>query len=492
MVKESIKVVSFVEMHSFYGFPRYSGEILNIISMTLINELLEKAENAVIGKDKLLMGTNYSSHPSTYFSNTFGRAVIFINGIQDKPVPIQICIGSAAGWQDNRICVHEGKQNSSRCYWVLFDFTPEPFTTITNIITSQMDQSSERATNLIAAIKPYIHYVVLPVGLYAANRFFRFLIPGPQHRSKLDLRDRAVLITGASSGLGRELAICFYRRGAKVILTARSIDKLKELCEELKSLQDVINNNEPVYKYLDITDPNGVVELVSFAINQRIDVLINNAGLSMRGSCKDTPVDVHRQVMEVNYFGHVAITKALLDYIPEDGAIVYISSVQGRIAVPYRSSYSASKHAAQAFFDCLRTEERFKTQILVVSATYLNTGFGRRALTTEGKPMDKDDLNQANGLTPSYAAECIINALINRNTELILAPLSHRFAIFLRYIKINQSKLRRDIERLRKDITRVTSNRSSVAEGEVNDFLRNNAYLLGSYGAGFLLGYTFA
>ncbi|EJW77672.1 hypothetical protein WUBG_11415, partial [Wuchereria bancrofti] len=134
-----------------------------------------------------------------------------------------------------------------------------------------------------------------------------------------------------------------------------------------------------------------------------------------------------------NYFGHVAITKALLDYIPEDGAIVYISSVQGRIAVPYRSSYSSSKHAAEAFFDCLRTEERFKTQILVVSATYLNTGFGRRALTTEGKPMDMDDLNQANGLTPSYAAECIINALINRNTELILAPLSHRFAIFLRW-----------------------------------------------------------
>uniref|UniRef100_A0AAF5PLQ9 Oxidoreductase n=1 Tax=Wuchereria bancrofti TaxID=6293 RepID=A0AAF5PLQ9_WUCBA len=465
--------------------------------MTIIDELLEKAENAVNGKDKFLMRANYSSHPSNYFSNTFGRAVIFINSIQDKPIPIQICIGSTAGWITGYVFTKGSK------------IVAELFTTITNIITSQMDQSCERATNLITAIKPYIHYVVLPVGLYAANRFFRFLIPGPHHRSKLDLRDRAVLITGASSGLGRELAICFYRRGAKVILTARSIDKLKELCEELKSLPGVINSNEPVYKYLDITDPNGVVELVSFAINQRIDVLINNAGLSMRGSCKDTPMDVHRQVMEVNYFGHVAITKALLDYIPEDGAIVYISSVQGRIAVPYRSSYSSSKHAAEAFFDCLRTEERFKTQILVVSATYLNTGFGRRALTTEGKPMDMDDLNQANGLTPSYAAECIINALINRNTELILAPLSHRFAIFLLktslirsgkfqfcnsrgYIKINQSKLRRDIEQLRKNITRVTSNRSSVAGDEVNDFLRNNAYLLGGYGAGFLLGYTFA
>ncbi|EJD74932.1 hypothetical protein LOAG_17827 [Loa loa] len=306
----------------------------------------------------------------------------------------------------------------------------ETFTTIT---TSQMDQTYERAANVIAAIKPYIHYVILPVGLYAANRFLCSLIPGPQHRPKLDLRDRVVLITGASSGLGRELAICFYRRGAKVILAARSIDKLKELCEELKSMSDIINRNEPVYKYLDISDPNSVMELISCAISQRIDVLVNNAGLSMRGSCKDTPMDVHRQIMEVNYFGHVAITKALLDYIPEDGAIVYISSIQGRIAVPYRSSYSASKHAAQAFFDCLRTEERFKTQILVVNATYMNTGFGRHALTTEGKPMNKDDPNQAKGLMPSYAAECITNALVNRNTELILAPLSHRFAIFLRW-----------------------------------------------------------
>ncbi|CAG9538062.1 unnamed protein product [Cercopithifilaria johnstoni] len=409
--------------------------IPDVCNMTLIDELLEKAENAVSCKDKFSVHTIYParSHSSGHLSNTFDRAITFINHIQNKPVPIQICIGSVAGWQGDRIYLHKGKQNSSRCYWVLFDFTPETYIIVTTIIASQMDQSCERAANVLATIKPYIHYIVLPVGLYAASRFLRSLIPGPQHHSKLDLRDRSVLITGASSGLGRELAICFYRKGAQVILTARSINKLKELCEELKSLPDVINRNEPIYKYLDVSDPNGVVELVSLAINQRIDVLVNNAGLSMRGSCKDTPMDVHRQVMEVNYFGHVAITKALLDYIPEDGAIVYISSVQGRITTPYRSSYSASKHAAQAFFDCLRTEERFKTQILVVNASYMNTGFGRHALTIEGKPIDKDDPNQAKGLKPSYAAECIINALVNRNTELILAPLSHRFAIFLRW-----------------------------------------------------------
>ncbi|VDN03592.1 unnamed protein product [Thelazia callipaeda] len=340
----------------------------------------------------------------------------------------------------------------------------------------------EQAANIIAASKPYFCYLSLLIGFYAAKCFLCSLVPGPQHRSKLNLRNRTVLITGASSGLGRELAFCFYRRGAKLILTARSIDKLKGLCQELKSLPGVDNGNEPVYKYLDVSEPNGVVELVSVANNNKIDVLVNNAGLSMRGSCRNTTMNVHRQVMEVNYFGHVAVTSALLDYIPEDGAIVYISSLQGRIAVPFRSSYSASKHAAQAFFDCLRTEERFNTQILVVSAAYINTGFGHNALKTDGTPMNIDDSNQLKGFHPNYAAECIVNALVNRKTELLCDSRG--------YIKFNRPRLQRDFERIRKGLERVTGDRN-VPKAKVNDFFRRSSYLLGSYVAGCLLGYTF-
>lgn len=164
----------------------------------------------------------------------------------------------------------------------------------------RMNQNWEYAADVIAATKPYLRYILWPLGLYTANRFVCSLVPGPQHRSKLDLRDRTVLITGASSGLGRELAVCFYRKGAKVILTARSIDKLKDICEELKS-SNVSNANEPVYKYLDVNDPNGFEELISLAPNHKIDVLVNNAGLSMRGSCRDTPMNVYRQVL-VNRF----------------------------------------------------------------------------------------------------------------------------------------------------------------------------------------------
>uniref|UniRef100_A0A914ZKG6 Dehydrogenase/reductase SDR family member 7B n=1 Tax=Parascaris univalens TaxID=6257 RepID=A0A914ZKG6_PARUN len=300
-----------------------------------------------------------------------------------------------------------------------------------------METVWERAAEMLVYVRPYLRYLLVPAGVYAMSRLLPVFIPGPQHQSKLVVRDRTVLITGASSGLGRELAIKFYRQGAKLILTARSIDKLKDLCEQLKGMRDVENKNEPVYKYLDICDPNGFGEIVALSPSRHIDILVNNAGVSMRGSCKDTPMKVHKQLMEVNYFGHVAVTKALLDYIPDDGAILVTSSLQGRIAVPYRSAYSASKHAAQAFFDCLRCENRPKLQILVVSAGYMNTGFGRHALNTQGEPINKDDENQAKGMNPTVAAEKIYTALVNRQTELVLAPFHHRFAIFIRWFSPN-------------------------------------------------------
>lgn len=154
----------------------------------------------------------------------------------------------------------------------------------------------ERAAEMLVYVRPYLRYLLVPAGVYAVSRLLPVFVPGPQHQSKLVVRDRTVLITGASSGLGRELAIKFYREGAKLILTARSIDKLKDLCEQLKGMRDVENKNEPVYKYLDICDPNGFDEIVALSPSRRIDVLVNNAGLSMRGSCKDTPIKVHKQV----------------------------------------------------------------------------------------------------------------------------------------------------------------------------------------------------
>lgn len=219
------------------------------------------------------------------------------------------------------------------------------------------------------------------------------------------------------------------------------------------------NQHEPSYRYLDLSElgdeataKQQIDDLKTLAIDGKtIDVLVNNAGMSMRGGCIETPMRIQRQLMDVNFFGHVLITKLLYNSIPDDGAIVVISSLQGKVALPYRSAYSASKHALQvcnflpcvtrckfvhelqAFFDSLRSEDRLKLQILVVSAGYINTGFGSRAVDTEGRQMGREDDNQKNGMSQENAALTIVNALIRRETELLMAPLKHRLGLTLRY-----------------------------------------------------------
>ncbi|KAI3408542.1 hypothetical protein GPALN_010155 [Globodera pallida] len=243
---------------------------------------------------------------------------------------------------------------------------------------------SEQLVAFGQKIFPFLPYAFAPFGVvYGVYKLLNYLIRAPH--KKLELRNKTVLIVGASSGLGRALAFQFYSKGAKLILAARSIDKLEALCDELTQFGEancIRNGHMPVYRYLDLSELNGddgmaqIRQLCTFAIDGKtIDVLVNNAGLSSRGSCAETSMTVYRRLMEVNFFGYVAITRALLDCIPDDGAILNINSIQGRVALPYRSPYSSSKHAIQAFFDSLRGEERPQLQILTVNAGYINVEF---------------------------------------------------------------------------------------------------------------------
>ena len=297
-------------------------------------------------------------------------------------------------------------------------------------------------------LAPWLPWALAPLGLYGAYRLASWLVPGPQHQPRLQLQDRSVLIVGASSGLGRQMAFEFYAKGAKLILAARSLDKLEQLCRELEEwgrARGLQNAHKPAYRYLDVAELNGgddgraqIRELASYALDGRtIDVLVCCAGLSSRGSALQTPLAVQRRLMEVNFFGFVAICRALLDCIPDDGAIVHINSIQGRVALPYRSPYSCSKHAIQAFFDSLRGEERANLQILVVNAGYINTGFGSRALDPQGKPMGFEDVNQQRGLSVEYAARRVVAALELRQTELLLAPVHIRLVVMLRWLAPN-------------------------------------------------------
>ncbi|CAB3400635.1 unnamed protein product [Caenorhabditis bovis] len=276
-------------------------------------------------------------------------------------------------------------------------------------------------------LKDYLPLIAIPITIYGAYKLFNRLIPGSHNLPKMEFKDKVVVITGASSGIGKALAYELFARGAKLILLARSVEKLSLISEELRLLYPN-NKNYPAFHYFDINDPeNGPWDQIP-----KIDILINNAGLSMRGSVADTPIEVHRQVMNVNFFGHVAVTRLLLPKISPDGCIVATSSVQGKVALPYRSSYSASKHALQAFFDSLRCEHK-NLHVLVVSAGYINTGFGSRALDADGKPVGVEDQNQKQGYSPQYAAVQILNAIRDRKSDFIMAATDARFAILMKH-----------------------------------------------------------
>ncbi|XP_051905095.1 dehydrogenase/reductase SDR family member 7B isoform X2 [Hippocampus zosterae] len=216
-------------------------------------------------------------------------------------------------------------------------------------------------------------------------------------RAKAALQDAVVVITGASSGLGKECARVFYGAGARLVLCGRDAGRLQQVVEELiTSTRDKRQQTHvPSTVIFDLSDTH-LMDRVAEDILKcygRVDVLINNAGISYRGHILDTQLSVQRDVMETNYFGPVALTQALLPSMVRQhtGHIVVISSVQGKIAIPYRSAYAASKHATQAYFDCLRAEvERYGLFVTVISPGYIRTNLSANAVTGDGSKYGAD------------------------------------------------------------------------------------------------------
>lgn len=252
---------------------------------------------------------------------------------------------------------------------------------------------------------------------------------------RMSVHGKVVLITGASSGLGKACAQTFYDAGCKVILSGLSLQELKEFQRELIGSKQETGAVGVIE--LDLSDLNSIKTKASEAVTifGGIDILINNAGVSYRGCIEDTDLDVDQKLMTVNYLGQVALTKAVLPYMLEKGAghIVAVSSVQGRFSIPYRSAYSASKHAVQAFFDCLRAELSDRNiKVCVVSPGYIRTSLSQNALCGDGSTYGVLDSTTASGLPPEQVAGMILKAVQRNKSELIPAPLLHRLAICLR------------------------------------------------------------
>lgn len=257
-------------------------------------------------------------------------------------------------------------------------------------------------------------------------------------RMKAYLRNAVVVITGATSGLGRECARVFYAAGAKLVLCGRNQEALEELTKELSASQATkVQTHKPYTVTFDLTDPGAIVTATAEILQcfGHVDVLINNAGISYRGTIVDTTTDVDKKVMETNYFGPIALTKALLPSMIKrrQGHVVAISSIQGKISIPFRSAYAASKHATQAFFDCLRAEmEQYEIEVTVISPGYIHTNLSLNAVTADGSTYGVMDKSTAQGRSPAEVARDVLAAVGKKKKDVILGDLLPSLAIYLR------------------------------------------------------------
>lgn len=229
-------------------------------------------------------------------------------------------------------------------------------------------------------------------------------------------QDKVIWITGASSGIGAALTQEYARKDYKLIISARSEDKLLEIKKTCHQPENIT-----ILK-LDLAQPDTFEVLVQKAwnLNGKIDLLINNAGISQRDLAVNTKLEVDRKLMEINYIGTVALTKALLPYLMErkQGHIATVSSLVGKFGSPYRSSYAASKHALHGFFDSLRAELiDYNIDISLICPGYIATDISINALQGDGSKLGTMDEATAKGLKPETCARRIVKGLEKREEE---------------------------------------------------------------------------
>lgn len=274
-----------------------------------------------------------------------------------------------------------------------------------------------------------------------------FFLRRTSRKSPHYLQGKVVVVTGASSGLGAACAKLFHSIGCKVVLCGRNQETLQQVADSLIA-SDVADEYCPLHRYapkivlMDLADLASIpvaADAAAAAFGGAVDVLVNNAGVSYRGEIATTELSVDERLLTVNYLGQVALTKALLPRLLEDkedgdrSHIVAVSSVQGKMSIPFRSAYSASKHALQSFFDCLRAETAgTRLSVHVISPGYIATNLSVNAVTGAGGTYGVVDETTAKGLAPEVVAERLVEMIFKEEAEVVLADTHVKLAIALR------------------------------------------------------------
>ncbi len=251
---------------------------------------------------------------------------------------------------------------------------------------------------------------------------------------KKSFKDQVVWITGASSGIGEALAYALSGQGARLILSSRreaELERVKNNCSYPGQVRIL-----PI----DLLDAASLEAKVpaAIALFGQIDIMVHNGGATQRSLVIETNIDVHRQVMELNYFSYIILTKALLPHFISRrcGHFVVTSSVMGKIGTPMRAAYAAAKHALHGYFDCLRAEvSNDGIKVTILTPGYISTPIFQSAFTGDGQKFGGPSEEIDNGLPAEKAAEQIIKAIkkgayesyVGRFTEERLALFVNRF-----------------------------------------------------------------
>lgn len=239
-----------------------------------------------------------------------------------------------------------------------------------------------------------------------------------------------IWITGASSGIGEACAKKFSKEGFAVVLSARKVTELQRVASQCTSPDSVKILPLDLSKSEEMTGK--VAEAIGFF--GQVDILLHNGGISQRSLVQETKIEVDRKLMEVNYFGTVALTKAILPHFihRKTGQFGVVTSLVGKFGSPFRSSYAASKHALHGFFDTLRAEHHDDgIAVTMICPGFIRTQVSVNALTADGSPLGEMDEAQAKGMSPEDCADEIFSAIIRKKEEVYIGG-NEKFAVYLK------------------------------------------------------------
>ncbi|MGM0496845.1 MAG: SDR family oxidoreductase [Bacteroidota bacterium] len=246
------------------------------------------------------------------------------------------------------------------------------------------------------------------------------------------MKEKVVIITGASSGIGEACVYDYAEKGHKVVMAARNKQKLMDIQSDLAK-----SGKEVLAVPTDVSKEEDCKNLIDQTIQKfgKIDILINNAGISMRALFKDIETDVIKQLMEVNFWGTVYCSKYALPYLIETkGSLVGVSSIAGFQGLPGRTGYSSSKFAMHGFLETLRIENLKKgLHVMIAAPGFTSTNVRKSALGPDGKEQGESPRNENHMMSPAKVASIISNG-VEKRRRLIIMTMEGKITVLLRRI----------------------------------------------------------